>query len=124
MNKGKQNRSNFALSETKHSEESTTATSRMHARTHIRTESGVQHAGLYRGGVRLPKLEGKVERGCAREDARARVQLNGALNALPSVSKREQCRPRIHAYSALTPVTGRRMKAVLSAADGPTGEER
>lgn len=55
---------------------------------------------------------------------RARVQLNGALNALPSVSKREQCRPRIHAYSALTPVTGRRMKAVLSAADGPTGEEK
>lgn len=71
MNKGKQNRSNFALSETKHSEESTTATSRMHARTHIRTESGVQHAGLYRGGVRLPKLEGKVERVCAQEGARA-----------------------------------------------------
>lgn len=56
---GKQNRSDFALSETRTlRREHNSHTTQAH--THTQTKSGVRYTGLYTGGVILQKLEGKV----------------------------------------------------------------
>lgn len=143
---GKQNRSDFALSETRtlrreHNSHTT------QARTHTRKQSQVFDTQVCTQVESYSKsLRGKwgrmvCSKGRLRHTER-RIRwltVNGHLPAhaqsrqcgtrqciectVEHVKGEKQCRPRIHAYDPLTLVR-RRMEAVPNTADGPTREER